>query len=353
MKNNQYLKGRGAQINPSHRFSEFIDNEPSLFDEEELEKIRTTEYIEVHPKTILNKVDSPDIGPAYSLNPYQGCEHGCVYCYARNSHPYWGYSAGLEFEQKVLIKRSAPKLLEEVFRKKNWKAVPIMLAGNTDCYQPAEKKYEITRQILEVCLKYRHPVGIITKNSLLLRDLDLLEALNKDDLVHVSMSITTLNDELRQFLEPRTATIANRIRAVAALSALNIPVNIMMAPVIPGLTEHEIMPLAKRTAAAGAQNISYTMIRLNGDVATIFEDWLHKTYPDRAEKVLNKIRSCHNGQLSDHRFGIRMTGEGTIAEIIKQQFKLAKKRYFEGRTLRPYNLSLYNRYKYPQLNLFD
>ena len=352
MQKQQFVKGRGAQFNPNNKFSAYTEDR-HLFDEEELEKIRNTDYLEVHPKSILNKVTSPDIGPAFSLNPYQGCEHGCVYCYARNTHQYWGYSSGLEFEQKILIKKSAPQLLEAELKKKNWEAIPIMLAGNTDCYQPAEKKFEITRRLLEVLLKYRHPVGLITKNSLILRDLDLLEELNKDDLVHVSISLTTLNEELRQFLEPRTATVANRLKTISILSERGIPVNVMMAPIIPGLTEHEILPLAKKVAEAGARKISYTMVRLNGDVAAIFEDWLRKTYPDRADKVLGKIRECHGGQLSDSRFGVRMSGEGKIAEVIKQQFKLARQQYFKERSIPPYNLSLHQRFKTPQLSLFD
>lgn len=349
----RYLKGRGAQINPANPFEQFrYDEDPLLFDPD-LETDLRTEYLEVYPKTILNKVDSPDIGMAYSLNPYQGCEHGCVYCYARNTHPYWGYSAGLEFEQKILVKKDAPRLLEAVLRKPGWEATPIMLSGNTDCYQPAEKKFMITRRILEVLWKYRHPVGMITKNSLILRDLDLLQQLAACRLVKVSISLTTLSEELRRFLEPRTASVKQRLRTIETLAQAGIPVNVMAAPIIPGLNDHEILEIGKQVSERGAVSMAYTMVRLNGDVGAIFEDWLRKNFPDRAEKVLNKIRSCHGGQLNDSRFGTRMTGEGQIADIVRQQVELARKLYFGGQTEKiPYNLELHRDFKTPQLRLF-
>lgn len=346
-----YIKGRGAQINTANPFSNHIYDENPLAGREDDESIKT-QYIEVYPKSILNRVKSPDIPADYSLNPYQGCEHGCVYCYARNTHPYWGYSAGMEFEQKILVKKSAPQLLEQVLKKKSWKATPVMLAGNTDCYQPIEQKLEITRQILEVFWKYRHPVGLITKNSLVLRDIDLLEKMAGERLTQVAISVTTLNDDLRRFLEPRTASVAKRLETIEKLSNRGIPVFVMLAPMIPGLNDHEIMEMAKAVADRGARSIGYTMVRLNGDVAVIFEDWIKKNMPDRANKVLNKIRECHSGQLNDNRFGKRMRGEGHIAEIINQQFKLVKKRYFKERTTPAYNLDLYEKFKNPQLTLF-
>ena len=339
------IKGRGAQINPANRFHDWIYETPFAEDEQ-------TDYLIVHPKTILNKVDSPDIGMAWSMNPYQGCEHGCVYCYARNSHNYWGYSAGIEFEQKILVKKNAAQLLEQQLKKKNWQAATIMLSGNTDCYQPAEKKFGITREILEVLLKYRHPVGVITKNSLILRDLDLLQALNKHRLVRVSISLTSLDEEVRRLLEPRTATAAQRLKAIQALAEAGIPVNVMLAPIIPGINDHEIMAMAKKVAALGADSIHYTLVRLNGDVGVIFEDWIRKMMPARAEKVLNKIRAVHNGQLHDNRFGRRMVGEGKIAEIIKQQINLARKMYFSDRKMEPLNKDLHPKYKSNQLQ-FD
>lgn len=346
-----YIKGRGAQINPPNPFEELIYDEDPTANLDQEEPLRT-EYISVYPKTMINKVPSPDIPLDWSLNPYQGCEHGCVYCYARNTHPYWGYSAGTEFEQKILVKQDAAKLVEEKIKHPKWKAAPLMLSGNTDCYQPIEKKLEITRRILEVLWKYRHPVGIITKNSLVLRDLDILRQMAEKDLVHVAISLTTLDEDLRRKLEPRTASVHNRLHAIEKLSANGIPVNVMFAPIIPGLNDQEIFKVAEWTSKLGARSMGYTMVRLNGDVAQIFEDWIRKVFPDRADKVMNKIKDCHGGQTNDHRFGKRMRGEGNYAEIIRSQFKLAKNKYFSDRTTPAYNLELHEQIKHPQLRLF-
>lgn len=353
-KQTPYIKGRGAQINPANPFDTSISThaEPDWQDEESIEKLKTTQYIQTHPKTMINKVDSPDIGLSYSMNPYQGCEHGCIYCYARNTHTYWGYSSGIDFEQKILVKQNAPALLEEKLQQKNWKPFPIMLSGNTDCYQPAEKQYQITRKILEVLWKYRHPVGIITKSALILRDMDLLTKMAEKDLVHVSISITCLNEKLRQKLEPRTATGARRVQIVRNLSDKGIPVNIMMAPIIPSLNDMEIYNIAESTSAAGALSFNYTIVRLNGDVSQIFKDWLKRNFPDRYDRVLNQIENSHGGQLNDSRFGTRMKGEGNYANIIAQQVAQAKEKYFSGRSLKPYNTKLYEEYKNPQLKLF-
>jgi len=352
---NQFLKGRGAQINPSNRFDNYVrDDQPVDWAEwqEELPKLKT-EIIEVHPKTILNKIKSPDIPGDFSMNPYQGCEHGCVYCYARNSHEYWGYSAGVDFERKILVKKNAPDLLAKKLKSKKWKATPIMFAGNTDIYQPVERELEITRQMLEVLWRYRHPVSMITKNSLILRDLDILKDMAKENLVKVAVSVTTLDEPLRQFLEPRTATAKQRLKTIKTLSENGIPTFAMCSPIIPGLNDHEIFDLVKATGEAGAGNCGFTMVRLNGQVAVIFEDWIRKTYPDRAEKVLNKIKSVHGGELSDSRYGKRMRGEGNIAEIIRSQFKLAKKKFYPDTKMPAYNLDLHERFKDGQLSLFD
>ena len=350
-KDSKYLNGRGAQINTANKFSEIIYDEDPIPNDEDERKIKT-EYIHVKARSIVNKVDSPDLHFDYSMNPYQGCEHGCVYCYARNTHPYWGYSAGLDFEQKVLIKKDAPKLLESKLRSKNWAANPIMLSGNTDCYQPAERELKITRKMLEVLWKFRHPVGIITKNALILRDLDLLRKLSKENLVNVVITITTLDESLRLKLEPRTASIYKRLQTVQKLSENKIPVSVMMAPIIPGLNDHEILSMGEKVSELGASNLVHTIIRLNGDVGEIFEDWLRKNFPDRADKVLNKIKSVHGGTVNDSRFGTRMRGEGNIAEIINDQVKLARKMYFEGRKVKPLNLSAFAEFKNPQLSLF-
>ena len=349
-----YIKGRGAQINPPNRFhkASYVHNGRVWSDQDETDALRQTQYLETHPKTVLNKVKSPDLNFEYSMNPYQGCEHGCVYCYARNTHSYWGFSAGIEFEQKILVKKNAPQLLEAKLKSKGWKASPIMLSGNTDCYQPAEKEHMLTRKMLEILLRYKHPVSLITKNALILRDLDLLEAMAKQRLVKVAISITTLNEDLRTRLEPRTATGKKRLDIVRKCSSVGIPVQVMAAPIIPSLNDHEINEIAKQSALAGARNISYTLIRLNGDVGMIFRDWLQKNYPDRYDRVIHQIEACHGGQLSDSQFGRRMKGGGNFSEIINQQIRIARKKHFEGGVLPPYNLTLYQNLKQPQLSLF-
>ncbi|MNJ85114.1 Radical SAM superfamily protein [compost metagenome] len=322
-----YKNGRGAQINPHNRFfsqekgDDFDDIDPS--EEPELK----TKFIDVHPKTIVNKLTSPDVGMYYSLNPYQGCEHGCTYCYARPTHEYWGYSAGTDFERVILVKKNAPELLEEALNKKSWKVQTISISGNTDCYQPCEREYKITRRLLEIMLKYKHPVGIITKNSLITRDLDILEELAKLDLVAVNISITSLKEELRRKLEPRTASSRKKLEAIQLLSQHGIPVNVLMAPIIPALNDDEIFSIAKEAANHGALSMFHQIVRLNGPNGEIFTDWVTKNYPDRAEKVLNQLREMHGGKLSDSRFGTRMKGEGIYALNIQRQVQLARKRF--------------------------
>ena len=321
-----FQKGRGAQHNPANKFlkGHFV---PDLTAEGEGEEPVKTVFIPVFPKTIVNKVKSPDVGMEYSLNPYQGCEHGCIYCYARNSHEYWGYSAGVDFEQKVLVKQNAVELLTAHLANKNWQPAPIVLSGNTDCYQPAERKYQQTRKLLEVFLKYRHPVGIITKNALIQRDLDIIKELAAHSLIRVSISITSLDEDLRRLLEPRTASVKMRLKTVEALAAAGVPVNVMMAPIIPGLNSHEILPLVKTVAESGATSVGYTMVRLNGSIAEIFENWIRKAMPDRADKVLNQIAEVHGGKHNDSRWGTRMKGEGQLAAMVRDAMAMARKRY--------------------------
>ncbi|MBI3502780.1 MAG: PA0069 family radical SAM protein [Bacteroidetes bacterium] len=328
----KYFRGRGAQVNPANRFfnDSYVKEFPEMIDEEMLRE-EQTQYIEVFPKTIVNKVESPDIPGMYSMNPYQGCEHGCLYCYARTTHEYWGYSAGLDFERKILVKKNAPELLEKNFRKKNWEPQPIMLSGNTDCYQPIERKLEITRGILQVCLKYKHPVSLITKNALILRDIDILSELAKLNLVHVMVTITSLDEDLRLKLEPRTVTYKNRMKVVRHLSDAGVAVGIMNAPIIPGLNSTEIYDVIKTAAENGASNAGYTIVRLNGAIATVFKDWLEKNFSDRAEKVWNQIKECHGGQVNDSRWGTRTRGEGKIAESIRNLFKMAVKKYLNAK----------------------
>lgn len=325
---NDYFKGRGAQLNPNTRFQKnsYVQEHIEGLDEPFLQKEKT-EIIYTYPKTIINKVDSTDVGLAYSLNPYQGCEHGCIYCYARNSHEFWGYSAGLDFERKIIVKKNTAELLEKTFSNKNWKPMPIMLSGNTDCYQPLEREFGLTRKVLEVCLKFRHPVGVITKNALITRDLDLLAELAQHNLVHVMVSITGTDEKVRQLLEPRTATYKNRFGVVAEVSKLGIPCGVMVAPIIPGINNHEIPGVLEQAAKAGATSAGITIVRLNGAIAQIFKDWLEKTFPDRAEKVWNQICECHGGSPNDSRRGTRMSGEGKLAESIMQLFRLSRSRF--------------------------
>ena len=357
MKEQDYIKGRGAQKNTNNRFSEFSNELRDDFLEfcrleGEISDRNKTQYLPIFPKTIVNRVDSPDVGMGYSMNPYQGCEHGCIYCYARNSHEYWGYSAGLDFERKILVKKDAPVLLEAKLKSKNWKAATIVLSGNTDCYQPAEHQFKITRACLEVFLKYRHPVGIITKNALVLRDLDILTQLAADNLIGVNVSVTTLCEDTRRILEPRTATIRKRLETIRQLSENNIPVNAMLAPIIPGINSHEMLNLAKAVSQAGALSFGFTVVRLNGAIGQIFEDWIRKTLPDRANKVLQQIKDCHGGTLNDSRFGTRHRGEGKIAQQIKDVAHLARQKYFKGKVFPKLNTELHETYKGGQLKLF-
>lgn len=349
-----YVKGRGAQVFTANTFSKqsFIKAHWEGIDEEEDYLSEKTQYIEVFPKTIINEVDSPDLPLEYSMNPYQGCEHGCLYCYARDTHNYWGYDSGAGFEQNILVKVNAPKLLEATFQKPNWEVKTILLSGNTDCYQPAERKYGITRKLLELCLKYKHPIGIITKNSLIERDLDLLKQLNEHKLVHVILSITTLNEDLRSLLEPRTVTAQRKLKTVKLLSDNGIPVNVMMAPIIPGLNSHEIFDVAEAAAKAGARDIHHSIVRLNGSIGTVFIDWIRKVFPDRANKVIHGIEDCHGGKISDSRFGKRMRGEGKTSEMIHQMVKNARTRFFVQQERVELNKHVFVRTKKGQLSLF-
>lgn len=334
----QPIKGRGAQSATHNKFQKLHTAREHWEGIDEIADLNIkTEYFEENPKKIINKVDSPDIGLAASLNPYQGCEHGCIYCYARNSHEYWGWNAGLDFENKIIVKKNAPELLEAAFRKKNYNVLPVMLSGNTDCYQPAEKQFGLTRKLLQVFLKFKHPVSLITKNSLILRDTDLLKSLHKENLVSVNISITSLTESLRQKLEPRTATAHKRLEVVKKLSSEGIPVRVLIGPVIPGLNNHEIPEILKTASEAGAFDAGYIMVRLNGAIGDIFTDWIQVHFPDRAEKVLNQIRAVHDGKLNDSRMGIRMRGEGPIADAISSMFKLSYKKYFTKGAIPPLN----------------
>jgi DNA repair photolyase len=318
-----YHKGRGAQFNPNSRFAknDYVKEHDEGIDDWE-DQPQKTVFIVGYPKSIVNKVDSPDLGLAYSLNPYQGCEHGCTYCYARNSHEYWGFSAGLDFERKIIVKKDAPELFKQFLERKNWDGSVISLSGNTDCYQPAERKYQITRKLLEIALEYKQPIGLITKNSLILRDADILQEMAKLNLISAYVSINSLNEDLRSKMEPRTTTAKQRLKVIEELSKLGIPMGVVVAPLIPGLSDHEIPKILKSAANAGARSAGYTVVRLNGAIASIFEGWLKKNYADRFEKIWHLIQSCHGGKVNDSRFGDRMRGDGNIAQMIRDNFKL-------------------------------
>lgn len=342
-----YIHGRGSQLNPANRFESqskylYLEDLPTQEEREELLTTNPkTKYIEVFPKTILNKVDSPDVGPGWSMNPYQGCEHGCVYCYARNSHQYWGYSSGMEFEQNILIKKNAPELLVETLLSKKWKPDSIMLSGNTDCYQPAERKLGITRKLLQVFLRFKHPFGIITKNSLVERDIDVLSELAALKLVTVTLSLTTLDEKLKRTMEPRTSTAKGVLRTINKLSSAGIPVNVNVAPIIPSINDEGIFEVVKAVSENGASSAGYIVVRLNGHNGIIFEDWVTKNFPDRATKVLNQIKTMHDGKLNDSNFGRRMRGEGKFAELIRMQFALARQKFLKGRIIPSRDFSMY------------
>ncbi len=323
-----YFKGRGAQINTNNRFlkNQVVKENVEGIDDWE-EKNSATQYLEDYAKSIVNKVDSPDVGMMYSMNPYQGCEHGCIYCFARNVHEYWGYSAGLDFERKIIVKKNAPELLRKFLMHPKWECVPIGLSGNTDCYQPAEKKFRITRKLLEVCLEFNQPVGMITKNAGMLRDMDILKEMAKRNLVSILVSITSLNEELRRLMEPRTTTGLQRIKLIRELSNAGVNMGVMLGPMIPGLNDHEMQRIMKMASENGATFSAYTFIRLNGSIKIMFHDWLYKNFPDRADKVWHMIEDSHNGKVNDSRWGVRMRGEGPLAELIKQQFNKYNKLY--------------------------
>jgi DNA repair photolyase len=345
-----FRKGRGAQAhppNPYHStYKEYWDQE-DLFPEK-------TQYVEVEAKSIVNRVKSPDLQIFYSLNPYQGCEHGCIYCYARNSHTYWDYDMGLDFETRILVKTNAPELLEKFFQQKSWEPWPILLSGNTDPYQPAEVKYQLTRRLLQVFLKYKNPVEIITKNALILRDLHLLTSLSYHGLVRVRISLTTANEELRRKMEPRTATFKRRLETIRVLSQAGIPVIAMIAPMIPNLNMDELPFLMRSAAEAGALDAHYTLVRLPKQLFPLFQDWLKKAFPEKYEKTIRLLLEARNGKPGDARWFYRQRGEGKLADLYSQTFHVLRKKYFHGRTVPPFNLTAFTRPTppEPQLSLF-
>jgi DNA repair photolyase len=324
----QYLQGRGAQFNTKNRFLRDEKTREHIEGIDDWSEDNTpTQYMEQESKTIVNKVESPDVGMSYSMNPYAGCEHGCIYCYARNVHEYWGYSAGLDFERKIIVKKNAPQLLRKFLMHPKWQCTPIMLSGNTDCYQPAEQKYRLTRGLLEVCNEFNQPVGILTKNSWILKDKDVLQEMAGKRLVSAMVSITSFNEDLRRVMEPRTTTAKQKLKVIEELSKAGVRMGIMMGPMIPGLNEHEMQRIMKAARDNGATFTAYTFIRLNGAIKFLFHDWLYKNFPDRADKVWHLVEQSHDGKVNDSRWGVRMRGEGNIAQLVAQQYKKYGKLY--------------------------
>ncbi len=310
------IKGRGCKINPANRFYNIdIDYENDfVFENPQTEIFKDTS------RSIISYNQSPDIGVKAFVNPYRGCEHGCIYCYARPYHEYLDYSSGLDFETKIFAKYDAPNLLRKELSKKNYKPEPIGLSGVTDPYQPVERNLKITRACLQVFGHFRHPVGIVTKNALVLRDIDILKDLSGYNAALVLISLTTLDTKLAGIMEPRTSRPEKRLAAISELSNAGIPVGVMLAPVIPALTDHEIPALLKAAADAGAVRASYVLLRLPFAVKKLFENWLNDHFPDRKDKILNRIRSTRGGGLYQNDYFKRMRGEGPFAEYIKQIF---------------------------------
>jgi DNA repair photolyase len=347
MSSQNHIKGQGAQRNVKNRFEQY-SYEPEDW---EIEKTNT-QIIEVFPKTIVNAVKSPDLPMEYSLNPYQGCEHGCSYCYARPTHEYWGFSAGIDFERKIMVKKNAPELLEKFFRKRNYIPKTIMLSGNTDCYQPIERELEITRKILEVCLAYRHPVSILSKNALVLRDLDLFIKMNELNLISVALSIPTMNEGLRRKMEPRTSSAIKKLEALKILKENNIPTGAMIAPIIPGLNSDETLKIIKKISETGADWFGYTLIRLNDTVEPVFVKWLETSFPDRKDKVISLIKQMRGGKLGEKRYFERYKGEGSIAEMIHKTIEIGRNKYFRDRKMVELSAAHFSGSKTQQLKLF-
>jgi DNA repair photolyase len=334
------IRGRGASDNIANRFeknsyhAELQDFDAYL---EEEKPLLRTQIIKDHSRTIVTQNDSPDLGFGYSLNPYRGCEHGCAYCYARPTHEYLGYSAGLDFESRIVIKENAAELLREKLLSKSWEPAAIFMSGVTDCYQPLEREMKLTRSCLEVLAEFRNPVVMITKNFLITRDLDLISELAKYNAAKIFLSITTLDTELARVLEPRTSSPQARLKAIEIFSKAGIPVGVNVAPVIPGLTMHEMPQILKAARAAGAEMAGYVPLRLPLTVKPIFIQWLEENRPLAKDKVLNQIRDIRGGKLNSSEFGSRMRGEGVWADQLEKMFELYTRK--EGLNVTKYKLS--------------
>lgn len=330
--------GRGAQTDPPNRFEAVHaerDWEQPADDESPNERPVKTQFLVDHSRTIVSENDSPDIPFRYSVNPYRGCEHGCAYCYARPTHEYLGFNAGLDFESRILVKERASELFRDWLARDGYVPEWIAFSGVTDCYQPCERKFELTRRCLQVAAKCGQPIGIVTKNALVARDLDVLQPMAERRTVRVLLSVTTLDAELARTLEPRTSSPEARLRTIRELSAAGVEVGVMIGPVIPGLNDVEIPAILQAAKEAGAVMAAYVLLRLPLTVRPVFTDWLAKALPSKKDKIESLIRQCRDGELNDSQFGRRRFGEGQIAEQIAQTFRVFAKKYELDRTVPP------------------
>lgn len=318
-------RGRGASFNPPNRFEQIVlEPDPEWLPGEE-ERVPTV-LLRDTTQTIITHNDSPDVGFETGVNPYRGCEHGCAYCFARPTHEYLGFSSGLDFESRIVVKERAPELLRRELSSKRWKPQVIAMSGVTDCYQPVERRLQITRRCLEVLAEFKNPVCIITKSHLVTRDIDLLSDLARCEAAAVFISVTSLDSELARKLEPRAASPELRLNAIAMLSGAGVPVGVLVAPVIPAITDHEMPAILKAAVSAGATFAGYVPLRLPYALKGLFDDWLKRHFPDRREKVLNQLRSMRDGKLNDPQFGSRMRGSGPLGEQLEQIFHVSCRR---------------------------
>jgi DNA repair photolyase len=338
------LTGRGTSANPANRYEplhvEAVVDEDAATDDP---GATATIFFRDVSRTVLAENSSPDVGFRFSLNPYRGCEHGCTYCYARPSHEYLGFSAGLDFERKIMVKDDAPELLRAAFRSARWEPQVVALSGNTDCYQPVERRLQLTRRCLEVFVEFRNPVSAITKSALVARDADLFAALAEHRAAQVFCSVTTLDSDLARRLEPRAAAPERRLDAMATLAAAGIPVGVMVAPIIPGLNDAEIPRILAAAADAGARSAGWVLLRLAKPLDVLFEGWLAEHYPDRKARVLNHIRETRDGHLSDSTFGRRMRGSGAYAQQIASLFAVAARKHHLDGALPPLSAAAFRR----------
>jgi DNA repair photolyase len=346
------FRGRGTSLNPKNRFDRLAYEVDEDLPDEERPAPRT-ELLRDVSRSIIATNDSPDVGFDASINPYRGCVHGCVYCFARPTHEYLGFSSGLDFETKILVKEDAPELLQKELSSPRWRPRVLALSGVTDAYQPIERRLGITRRCLEVLAEFRNPVMVVTKNHLVTRDVDLLAGLARHEAAAVFLSVTSLRQDVQRIMEPRTSSPARRLDAIRMLSGAGVPTGVLVAPVVPGLTDHEVPAIVEAIAKAGARFAGYVPLRLPFALKEIFERWLEDHFPERKEKVLNRVRSLRGGKLNDPRFGTRLRGEGAYADEIRQLFDLACRQAGIGERAAPLSTAAFRRAAAGQGELFD